>query len=110
MKKFIAALFAMVAITASFALASTAVGGPPTPIGIAEAKDAAKKYVHELCQNRNCRGSRVGKCVSKTQYRVDCKALYGRGQKDICRFTVIVRALQDKQLNITIKNVRCNDN
>ena len=110
MKKFVVSALSLLACVAAFAIASSsAQAGPPTPIGIAEAKSAAKTFIHDYCRNHNCRGSRVQKCESKTDFRVDCKALYGKGERDICRFTIIVRAVKDQQLRFAIKGVRCND-
>jgi len=94
-------------VGALIALPSPASAGPPTPIGVAEAKRAAKKYVHNYCKTHNCRGSRVKKCESKTQFRVDCDGIYGRGRKDVCTFKISVQAIKDRALRINIRNVRC---
>lgn len=90
--------------------AATATAGPPTPIGIAEAKSAAKKYVHGFCKTHNCRGSRIKKCESKTPFRVDCDGLYGRGRKDICTFKISVQAIKDRQVRFNIFGLRCENN
>jgi len=101
-------LILLALIFAGMALASVpAQAGPPTPIGIAEAKTAAKKYVHDFCRESNCRGSRIKDCVSKTAYRVDCEGLYGKGRKDICTFKISVQAIKDRQIRFNIFNVRC---
>jgi hypothetical protein len=106
MKKISAAVLATL-IGGLMVLPSPASAGPPTPIGVAEGKRAAKKYVHNFCASHNCRGSRVRNCESKTQYRVDCDGVYGRGAKDVCTFKISVLAVKDRQLRITIRNVRC---
>jgi hypothetical protein len=112
MKKIAVSLIAMFAITAALATAGPALGGDPTPIGIAEAKSAAKKFLHGYCRDHNCRGSRVKDCVSKTPYRVDCDGIYGRGRKDICTFKISVANVGEQTLRITIiqNSVDCTDN
>jgi hypothetical protein len=87
--------------------AATAPAGPPTPLGVAEAKRAAKKYVHSYCRTHNCRGSRVKKCESKTQFRVDCEGVYGKGAKDICTFKISVQAIKNRQIRFNIFGVKC---
>ena len=109
MKKVSAIALAMI-VGALVALPSPASAGPATPIGVAEAKTAAKKYVHSYCKTHNCRGSRVKKCESKTQFRVDCDGIYGRGRKDVCTFKISVQAVKNQELRINIRNVRCENN
>ena len=106
MKKISAAVLATL-VGGLMVLPSPASAGPPTPIGVAEAKRAAKNYVHDYCNSHNCRGSRVRNCESKTQFRVDCDGIYGRGRKDVCTFKISVQAIKDRQLRINIRNVRC---
>jgi hypothetical protein len=89
--------------------AAVAPAGPPTPLGVAEAKSAAKKYVHSYCNTHNCRGSRVKHCESKTQFRVDCEGLYGKGARDICEFKISVQAIKDRQIRFNIFGVKCED-
>ena len=107
MKRFSLALIAVLAATAVFSVQAQA--GPPTPLGVAEAKRAAKKYIHGFCKTRNCRGSRIKNCEAKTQYRVDCDGLYGKGERDVCSFKISVQAVRDRQLRFSIRNVRCKD-
>jgi hypothetical protein len=109
MKRFLAVGVAIL-LGALVALPSPASAGPPTPIGVAEAKRAAKKWIHDYCNSHNCRGSRVRNCESKTQFRVDCDGIYGRGRKDVCTFKISVQAVKDRQLRINIRNVRCENN
>lgn len=91
---------------------SPASAGPPTPIGIAEAKTAAKKFLHNYCNTRNCRGSRIRDCESQTPFRVDCVGIYGRGRKDICTFKVSVQAVKDRGLRINVirSSIKCVNN
>lgn len=111
MRKITIAMLSALAAVGVFAVvaAGPAQAGPPTPIGIAEAKTVAKKFLHDYCQSHNCRGSRVKKCESKTQFRVDCDGLYGRGRKDICEFKISVQAVKDRGLRINIirNSVKC---
>ena len=108
MKKLALAIVSALAIGA-FVASVPAQAGPPTPLGVAEAKRAAKKYIHNFCKTRNCRGSRIRNCEAKTQFRVDCDGLYGKGAKDVCSFKISVQAVQDRQLRFSIRNVRCKD-
>lgn len=108
MKKSMLSVLSVLAGIALFAVvANTAQAGPPTPLGVAEAKRAAKKYIHSYCNTHNCRGSRIKKCDSKTQFRVDCEGLYGKGAKDVCTFKITVLAVKDRQLRFSIRNVKC---
>lgn len=111
MRKISAVLLTML-IGAVMVLPSPASAGPPTPIGVAEGKRAAKKFLHGYCRTHNCRGSRVRKCESKTPFRVDCVGIYGRGQKDICTFKVTVRAVKNRglQINILRNTIECENN
>jgi hypothetical protein len=105
-----AAIFAALAVSAVILVVPTvASAGPPTPIGIAEAKHLAKKYVHGYCRTHNCRGSRIKNCESKTQFRVDCEGLYGKGAQDICDFKISVQAIKDRQVRFNIFGVKCHD-
>lgn len=108
MRKLALAIVSALAIGAIVA-SVPAQAGPPTPLGVAEAKRAAKKFIHNYCSTRNCRGSRIKNCESKTQFRVDCDGLYGKGAKDVCSFKISVQAVQDRQLRFSIRNVRCRD-
>ena len=108
MKKFTALIVALI-VGALMLMPNYASAGPPTPIGIAEGKRAAKKYMHAYCRSHNCRGVRVKKCESKTQFRVDCKGLYGKGRKDLCEFKISVRAVKSRQLHISVFGVKCHD-
>ena len=71
----------------------------------------AKKFIHDYCNTHNCRGSRIRDCESKTQFRVDCEGIYGRGRKDVCTFKVSVQAVKNKQIRINIirKSITCED-
>lgn len=106
MKKFVALMVALF-VTGAMLMPNLASAGPPTPIGIAEAKRAAKKYMHSYCNSRNCRGVRVKNCESKTQYRVDCDGLYGKGRKDLCEFKISVQAIKNRQIRFNIFGVKC---
>jgi hypothetical protein len=110
MKKISAAVLAIL-VGGLMVLPSPASAGPPTPIGVAEAKRHAKKFIHDYCNNHNCRGSRIRKCESKTPYRVDCLGIYGRGAKDVCTFKVSVQAVKDRQIRINIirSSIKCED-
>ncbi len=106
MKKLLGALIALL-VTGAMLMPSVSFAGPPTPIGIAEAKRAAKKYMHDYCNSHNCRGVRVKKCDSKTQYRVECEGLYGKGARDICDFKISVQAIKNRQIRFSIYGVKC---
>lgn len=110
MKRISAVVLAMIA-GAFVALPSPASAGPPTPIGVAEGKRVAKKFIHDYCNTHNCRGSRIRNCESKTQFRVDCEGIYGRGRKDVCTFTVSVQAVKDRQIRINIirNSIKCEE-
>ena len=110
MKKVSAVVLAMI-VGALVALPSPASAGPPTPIGVAEAKRVAKKFIHDYCNTHNCRGSRIRDCESKTPFRVDCEGIYGRGRKDVCTFKVSVQAVKDRQIRINIirSSIKCED-
>lgn len=106
MKRMIAVIVALL-ISGAMLMPNVASAGPPTPMGIAEAKRVAKKYMHSYCRSHNCRGVRVRKCESKTTYRVDCKGLYGKGRKDLCEFKISVQAVKNRQYRINIFGVKC---
>ena len=108
--KRIAVLIAAMAVSVCILVVPTvASAGPPTPIGIAEAKHAAKKYIHGYCRSHNCRGSRIKKCESKTQFRVDCEGLYGKGRKDVCEFKISVQAVKNRQVRFNVFGVKCHN-
>lgn len=106
MKRAIAIMVALL-VSGAMLMPNVASAGPPTPIGIAEGKRAAKKYMHAYCRSHNCRGVRVKKCESKTQFRVDCQGLYGKGRKDLCEFKISVQAIKNRQLRINVFGVKC---
>jgi hypothetical protein len=109
MKRFVAVLAALVVSVVIVVVPTVASAGPPTPIGIAEAKRAAKKYVHSYCRTHNCRGSRIKNCESKTAFRVDCEGLYGKGAKDVCEFKITVQAVKNRQIRFNIYGVKCHN-
>lgn len=109
MKRFAAVLAALVVSVVIFVVPTVASAGPPTPIGIAEAKQSAKKYVHSYCRDHNCRGSRIKNCEAKTTFRVDCEGLYGKGERDVCDFKITVQAVKNRQLHFNIYGVKCHN-
>ncbi len=108
MKRMITVIVALL-VSGAILMPNVASAGPPTPMGIAFAKRAAKKYMHSYCRSHNCRGVRVKKCQSRTPYRVDCKGLYGKGRKDLCKFKISVQALKNRRYRINIFGVKCKD-
>lgn len=106
MKRAIAVMVALL-VSGAMLMPNVASAGPPTPIGIAEGKRAAKKYMHAYCRSHNCRGVRVKKCESKTPFRVQCDGLYGKGRKDVCTFKISVQAVKNRQLRISVYRVKC---